>query len=99
MRRVLIHILTALAVLGVGATSYHLMALTSVTATQVSSYEMDDGPFRRGRLLVVESLPSNPREIHVSYSANTTVSVYIMTRGAYMRLESLRSPPEEYLVT
>ncbi|MBN2336605.1 hypothetical protein JXL21_13685 [Candidatus Bathyarchaeota archaeon] len=99
MRQVWIHVLTALAVLGVGATSYHLMALTSMTATQVNSYEMDDGPYMGGRLTAVESLTTSTTEIRVMYSANATVDVYIMTRGDYNRLDSLGARPEQYLAT
>ncbi len=98
MRRVWLDLFTVVMILGVGATSFFLMGMQTTEVTQVNSYKMDDGPYEGGRLVVVESLSSVPKEIDVSYSANTSVSVYVMTRGAYNRLPTLRAPPEEYLV-
>jgi hypothetical protein len=97
MRRIWFNLFTTLMILGVGATSLYLKGIPSTDVTQVNSYKMDDGPYARGRLTIVESLSSVPKEIDVSYVANTTVSVYIMTRGTYNGLPSLRTPPEEYL--
>jgi len=97
MRRIWFNLFTTLMILGIGATSVYLRGMSSTEVTQVNSYKMDDGPYRGGRLIMVESLSSVPKEIDVSYSANTSVSVYIMTRGAYNSLTTLRATPEEYL--
>ena len=97
MRPIWLNVVTVLLLLGVGATSVYLRGMPSTDVTQVNSYKMDDGPYKGGKLIIVESLSSVPKEIEVSYSANTTVSVYIMTRGAYNSLTTLRAPPEEYL--
>lgn len=97
MRRIWLNLFTTLMILGVGATGVYLRGMSSAEVTQVNSYKMDDGPYAGDRLIVVESLLSVPKEIDVSYSANTTVSVYILTRGAYNRLGTHRAPPEEYL--
>jgi len=97
MRRIWLNLFTALMILGVGATSLYLRGIPSTDVTQVNSYKMDDGPYRGGRLTIVESLSSVPKEIDVSYSANASVSVYIMTRGAYNSLTTIRAPPEDYL--
>ena len=97
MRPIWLNVVTVLLLLGVGATSVYLRGMPSTDVTQVNSYKMDDGPYKGGKLIIVESLSSVPKEIEVSYSANTTVSVYIMTRGAYNSLITLRAPPEEYL--
>ena len=97
MKRIWLNLFTALMILGVGATSFYLRGISSMEVTQVNSYKMDDGPYRGGRLTIVESLSSVPKEIDVSYSANASVSVYIMTRGAYNSLPTNRAPPEEYL--
>jgi len=97
MRRIWLNLFTTLMILGVGATGVYLRGMSSTDVTQVNSYKMDDGPYEGDRLIVVESLSSVPKEIDVSYSANTTVSVYILTRGAYNRLDTHRAPPEEYL--
>ncbi|HUV53635.1 MAG TPA: hypothetical protein VMW03_00355 [Candidatus Krumholzibacteriaceae bacterium] len=97
MRPIWLNVVTVLLLLGVGATSVYLRGMSSADVTQVNSFKMDDGPYKGGKLTIVESLSSVPNEIEVSYSANTTVSVYIMTRGAYNSLTTLRAPPEEYL--
>ena len=97
MRRIWLNLFTTLMILGVGATSVYLRGMSSTDVTQVNSYKMDDGPYKGGKLTIVESLSSVPKEIDVSYIANTTVSVYIMTRGAYNSLTTLRAPPEDYL--
>jgi len=97
MRRIWLNLFTTLMILGVGATSVYLRGMSSTDVTQVNSYKMDDGPYKGGKLTIVESLSSVPKEIEVSYSANTTVSVYIMTRGAYNSLTIIRAPPEDYL--
>jgi len=97
MRRIWLNLFTTLMILGVGATSVYLRGMSSTDVTQVNSYKMDDGPYMGGRLIIVESLSSVPKEIDVSYFANTSVSFYIMTRGAYNSLATLRAPPEEYL--
>ena len=98
MRRVWLDLFTVVMILGVGATSFLLMGMQTTEVTQVNSYKMDDGPYKGGRLTLVESLTSVPKEIDVSYSANTSVTVYVMTRGAYNSLPTLRAPPEEYLM-
>jgi len=97
MRRIWLNLFTTLMILGVGATSVYLRGMSSTDVTQVNSYKMDDGPYKGGKLTIVESLSSVPKEIDVSYIANTTVSVYIMTRGAFNSLTTLRAPPEDYL--
>jgi len=97
MRRIWLNVITTLMILGAAASSVYLRGMSSADVTQVNSYKMDDGPYAGDRLVVVESLLSVPKEIDVSYSANTTVSVYILTRGAYNRLDTHRAPPEEYL--
>ena len=97
MRRIWLNLFTTLMILGVAASSVYLRGMSSTDVTQVNSFKMDDGPYAGDRLIVVESLLSVPKEIDVSYSANTTVSVYILTRGAYNRLDTHRAPPEEYL--
>jgi len=97
MRRIWLNLFTTLMILGVGVTSLYLRGMSTTEVTQVNSYKMDDGPYAGGRLTVVESLSSVPKEIDVSYIANTSVSVYIMTRGAYNGLTTLRAPPEDYL--
>jgi len=98
MRRIWLNLFTTVMILGVGATSFYLRGMQTTEVTQVNSYKMDDGPYKGGRLTVIESLSSVPKEIDVSYSANTSVSVYVMTRGAYNSLTTLRAPPEEYLI-
>lgn len=97
MRRIWLNLFTALMILGVAASSVYLRGVSSTDVTQVNSFKMDDGPYKGGKLTIVESLSSVPKEIDVSYSANTSVSVYIMTRGAYNSLTTTRAPPEEYL--
>jgi len=97
MRRIWLNLFTTLMILGVGATGVYLRGMSSADVTQVNSYKMDDGPYTGEKLIIVESLSSVPKEIDVSYSANTTVSVYILTRGAYNSLDTHRAPPEEYL--
>ncbi len=97
MRQIWFNVVTVLLLLGVGATSVYLRGMSSADVTQVNSFKMDDGPYAGGKLTIVESLSSVPKEIDVSYSANTTVSVYIMTRGAYNSLDTHRAPPEAYL--
>lgn len=77
MRRIWLNLFTALMILGVGATSLYLRGMSSTDVTQVNSYKMDDGPYKGGKLTIVESLSSVPKEIDVSYSANASVSVYI----------------------
>jgi hypothetical protein len=98
MRRVWLNLFTTVMILGVGATSFLLMGMQTTEVTQVNSYKMDDGPYKGGRLTLVESLMSVPKEIDVSYSANTSVTVYVMTMGAYNSLPTLRAPPEAYLM-
>ena len=97
MRRIWLNLFTTLMILGVAASSAYLRGMSSTDVTQVNSFKMDDGPYKGGKLTIVESLSSVPKEIDVSYIANTTVSVYIMTRGAYNSLTTTRAPPEEYL--
>ena len=97
MRRIWLNLFTTLMILGVAASSAYLRGMSSTDVTQVNSFKMDDGPYKGGKLTIIESLSSVPKEIDVSYSANTTVSVYIMTRGAYNSLTTIRAPPEEYL--
>lgn len=85
-------------ILGAGVSGFLLMRMPTTEVTQVNSYKMDDGPYKKGRLFVVEALMSMPKEIDVSYSANTSVTVYIMTRSIINNLPTLMAPPEEYLM-
>ena len=67
MRRVWLDLFTVVMILGVGATSFFLMGMSATEVTQVNSYKMYDGPYEGGRLVLVESLSSIPKEIDVSY--------------------------------